>query len=753
MENADLLLQVTNLHTHFFLDQGVVKAVDGAHLTIRRGETLAVVGESGCGKSVTARSILQIVDPPGRVVAGEIRFWRPAPGGNGVVQSQPIDLARLLPSSREMRAIRGKEISMIFQEPMTSLSPLYTIGNQIAENITQHLPVSKREARERTVELLRQVGIPNPESRIDSYPHQLSGGLRQRAMIAMALACSPSLLIADEPTTALDVTTQAQILELLRDLQQRLGMAIMLITHDLGVVAEMADDVAVMYLGRVVETAEVKQLFREPQHPYTRALLRSIPKVGGAARERLNTIRGMVPDPFARPSGCPFHPRCDSVIPGLCNHEDPRPVATGPGRDVRCLLYTTLGVGIRDQVSEDRGSDSLSLPVREKRNPIPDSQPPVSNDVPLLTVEGLRMYFPIRRGLLQRVKNYVKAVDDVALTIQEGETLGLVGESGCGKTTVSRCVLRVYEPTDGAIKYRGADGTVVDLARADRQTLHPYRKEIRMIFQDPYSSLNPRMNVLQIIGEPLLMFNVAKGSELEDRVALLLKRVGLRPEYMRRYPHAFSGGERQRIGIARALSLNPRLVVCDEAVSALDVSVRAQILNLLQDFQSEFGLTYLFIAHDLSVVEYISDRVAVMYVGQVVELARTEVLYREPKHPYTEALLSAVPRPDPEQRAQRIVLQGDVADPANPPPGCYFHPRCRYVEARCKVERPALREIDAGHYAACHFAEKLTLRGAQEGDTKGVGSQGNVKIFSLGEGTQTRTRSPINHGEEKGRQL
>ncbi|MCG8351252.1 MAG: ABC transporter ATP-binding protein [Chloroflexales bacterium] len=705
-----LLLEVENLRTYFYLDQGVVKAVDGAHLQIKRGETLAVVGESGCGKSMTARSILRIVDPPGRIVDGAIRYWRSSVDANGQPTTETIDLATLRSKSLAMRSIRGKEIAMIFQEPMTSLSPLYTVGNQIAEAILLHMPVSQKEARERTFELLQRVGLPRPKQQVDAYPHQLSGGMRQRVMIAMALACNPSLLIADEPTTALDVTTQAQILDLLRDLQAQLGMAIMLITHDLGVVAEMANDVAVMYLGRVVETSDVENLFYDPQHPYTRALLRSVPRVQRQVRMRLDTVRGMVPDPLNLPPGCLFYPRCDVAIPGICDTVDPPAVPRGPGRDVRCVHYGNLESPLPLDARPLSHLHPNTLPAAAFSAPAP-ARTVNSNGHNLLEIKNLHMHFPIREGFLRRITGWVKAVDDVNLFIKPGETLSIVGESGCGKTTTGRCIVRAYDVSSGQIVYRHDDGSTVDLAQVKGSALRRYRREIRMIFQDPYASLNPRMNVLEIIGEPLKVHGGVSGRELEDRVAALLKRVGLRPEYMRWYPHAFSGGQRQRISIARALALNPRLVIADEAVSALDVSVRAQILNLLQDLQAEMGLTYVFIAHDLGVVEYISDRVAVMYVGHVVELADTATLYDNPRHPYTEALMSAVPKPDPNLRSERIVLQGEVADPANPPNGCYFHPRCAYARERCKVERPHLRKISAEHYSACHFAEELELRG------------------------------------------
>jgi len=552
------ILSIRDLHTHFPVRGGVVKAVDGVSFDLSRGKTVCVVGESGSGKSVTARSILQIVDRPGRVVSGSIVFNR----NNGT----SVDLAALNPRGREIRSVRGAEIAMIFQEPMSSLSPVHTIGNQINEVLTLHLGMSKKEATARSIELLRAVEIPNPERAIERYTFEYSGGMRQRAMIAMALACNPQVLIADEPTTALDVTTQAEIIDLMKRLQDDRGMAVMFITHDMGVVAEIADEVVVMYQGKVVERGPVEQIFHAPQDPYTQMLLGNVLKLEA-------------------PSA-----------------------------------------------------------IRAVRTPVPAEEPP------LLDVRGLKMHFPIRKGFFRKIVDHVRAVDDVDIVVRAGETLGIVGESGSGKTTLGRCLLRVYEPTAGQILYRRTDGSITDVAALERDKLRECRREMRMIFQDPFASLNPRMTVGQIVGEPLLVNGIAEGSALHDRVAGLLKRVGLNPDWAERYPHAFSGGQRQRIGIARALALSPRLIVADEATSALDVSLRAQMLDLMLQLQDELKLAYVFVSHDISVIRYICDRVAVMYRGKVVETGDAEQVCNDPVHGYTKALLSAVPRPDPRER-------------------------------------------------------------------------------------------------------
>jgi peptide/nickel transport system ATP-binding protein len=547
-EEGSVVLTVRDLVTHFPVRGGVVKAVDGVSFTVRRGKTLCIVGESGSGKSVTARSILKIVDAPGRIVSGEILLDRP----NG----KAIDLAQLNPYGRDIRRIRGKEIAMIFQEPMSSLSPVHTVGDQIIEVLRLHLGMGKKQARERTIDLLRQVEIPNPHIAVDRYTFEFSGGMRQRAMIAMALACNPDVLIADEPTTALDVTTQAEILDLIKRLQEQKGMAVIFITHDMGVVAEIADEVLVMYHGKVVERADVETIFHAAKHDYTRMLIDSVKRLEHKSELRL------------------------------------------------------------------------------KREPVPEDRPPV------IAVENLSMHF-----------GDLKAVDGVSLSVRPGETLGIVGESGSGKTTMGRCIVRLYEPTGGVINYRRPDGSVIDLVTARGDDLKAMRQQVRMIFQDPFGSLNPRMTVAQIIGEPLLVNGIARGRELDDEVSRLMQQVGLEPTWRERYPHAFSGGQRQRIGVARAIALKPQVIVADEATSALDVSLRFQVLDLLMRLQDELNLAFIFISHDIGVIRYMCDRVGVMYHGRLVEMGDAEQVCNAPTHDYTKALISAVPRPDPRQRS------------------------------------------------------------------------------------------------------
>jgi peptide/nickel transport system ATP-binding protein len=703
----DPLLSVRDLKVYFTLSEGVVRAVDGASFDVYMGRTLGIVGESGCGKSVTTRALLQIVDPPGRIVDGAL-VYRPADG------APALDLARVDPEGPEMKSIRGGDIGLIFQEPMTSFSPVHTIGNQIIEAVRLHQKVSKAEAKEQAIDWLQRVHMPNAAQRMNEYPYQLSGGLRQRAMIAMALCCNPRILIADEPSTALDVTTQAQILDLLRELQAAHGMAIIFITHDLGVIAEIADDVAVMYLGRVVEEAPVDTIFHAPQHPYTRALLTSMPNIYSQSRTRLPSIQGSVPHPLNRPAGCVFHPRCPSFMPGVCEQQEPVLLELNPKQRVSCFLYDSTrrleaaapstGPNVTGIIENGQAETATGQTVSKRF---------VDEGAPLLEVKQLRKFFPIQKGFLRRVVGQVRAVDEISFTLNQGETLSLVGESGCGKTTTARCVLRAIEPSSGEILLHSGSGATVDLARLNESQIRPLRRDMQMIFQDPFSSLNPRMTVFEVVGEPLLVNGIRSRSERQDRVEQLLRQVGLRPEFMDRFPHAFSGGQRQRIGIARALALNPRFIVADEAVSALDVSVQAQVLNLMLDLQDELGLTYLFVSHDLSVVNQISDRVVVMYVGKIAEVATPAQLFTSPKHPYTAALIASLPKADPRQRQARIPLQGEVANPANPPGGCYFHPRCPFAVDKCRTESPLLQEIGGNRQVSCHRVHELDLVGIE----------------------------------------
>jgi peptide/nickel transport system ATP-binding protein len=531
-----------------------------------------------------------------------------------------------------------------------------------------------------------------PEVRVHEFPHQLSGGMRQRAMIAMALSCNPKLLIADEPTTALDVTIQAQILDLMRKLKGEIGSSVMIITHDMGVIAEMADNVVVMYAGKVVEYADVKSLFTSPRHPYTIALLESIPRLTDVKGRKLYPIAGSIPDPLALPTGCAFHPRCRFAL-AVCRTEMPPLFPLEGRRTARCWKYDAEqgkhfpgGVELAAERVGATGTDQGRAASRP------------AGAVPLLSVRNLVKHYPIKGGTFRRTVGHVRAVDGISFDLFEGETFGLVGESGCGKTTTGRLVLRLLERTSGTVEFAGTD-----LFAHSRRAMRPLRKDLQIVFQDPYGSLNPRMTVGDILRESFVIHRVGRRAEIGERIAELLRMVGLEPDHAQRYPHQFSGGQRQRIGVARAIALNPRLIVCDEPVSALDVSIQAQILNLLEELQDRLKLTYLFIAHDLSVVKHIADRVAVMYLGKIVELAACEDLFAAPSHPYTEALLSAVPVPDVVERKGRIVLEGDVPNPAAPPPGCRFHTRCRYVMQKCREVEPLYTDLGGGHQVACHL--------------------------------------------------
>jgi peptide/nickel transport system ATP-binding protein len=669
------VLAVEDLRVRFETSHGAVHAVEGVSYEVGAGETVAIVGESGSGKSVSALAVMRLLPPARtRVEASSIRFCG-------------TDLLRL--SDEDMREVRGRDISMIFQEPMTSLNPVLTIGFQIMEPLIIHMSMSEAEVRDRALELLRLVGITDGERRLEQYPHQLSGGMRQRVMIAIALACNPKLIIADEPTTALDVTIQAQILELMKDLSRRLGISLIIITHNLGVVARYADRVNVMYAAKLVEQGSADRIFLKSRHPYTIGLMRSVPRLDLPRTARLESIEGLPPDLRSPPAGCRFAPRCSHRL-DACGGDIPlREIE--PYHLSACIRSAEIASGQLAPEPPGRAAAKTGSAIRDSK--------------PLLVVKGLRKHFGVRvggAGLLPGRTGTIKAVEDVSFSIAPGRTLGLVGESGCGKTTVGRVVLKLEEPTGGTIHFAGTD--ITHLGHAGLRNL---RQKIQVIFQDPFSSLNPRMTVGEIIAEPIKVYKLVPGRAAQrERVAELLAQVGLFHYHADRYPHELSGGQRQRVGIARALALEPSFIVCDEPVSALDVSIQGQIINLLEELQARLGLTYLFIAHDLAVVRHISDRVAVMYLGRIMELADRDELYDNPQHPYTRALLDAAPVPDPvveRARAPRT-LTGEIPSPLTPPSGCVFHTRCPIAGEECRREVPHIRELRPHHFVACHRA-------------------------------------------------
>ena len=661
------LIEINSLETNIRLRKGEVKAVAGISLKIEEGETLGLVGESGCGKTMTGMSIMRLLPPGGYIAGGSILF-------NGE------DLAAL--SEEELRKIRGNEIGMIFQDPMTSLNPCMTVGNQISETVLLHRGSTKNEAKKRVLEVLDLVGMPKPIERINDYPHQLSGGLRQRVMIAMALACEPKLLIADEPTTALDVTIQAQILELLDDLKQQLGMAMLLITHDMGVIAGRADRVAVMYAGRIIEEARTDTIFVNPNHPYSEALLGSIPRIN-ATTSRLYSIPGLPPD-LSRPIvGCSFAPRC-RLADDTCRQFSPD---LSKDDDHRYACFHPVGIeALRVEIRSNQ-NDRLEIDWQKDLEP-------------LMVLDHVSKEFVVTKGtILQRKAGTLKAVTDISMKIYKGETLGIVGESGCGKSTTGAMLVAMEQPTSGTVTFEGSN-----LNNLSSKELRAMRHDLQLMFQDPYASLDPRMRVGSIIREPLDINKIGSKSERNNKVASLLEEVGLNPRSIERYPHEFSGGQRQRIGLARALALNPKLIVADEPVSALDVSIRSQVLNLMKDLQKAHHLTYVVISHDLSVVRFLADRVGVMYLGKLVEIGSGYDIYENCKHPYTAALLSAVPIADPalEKLKERRIIQGELPSAINPPSGCRFRTRCTSATSICSEVEPLMTSYGSTHLAACH---------------------------------------------------
>ncbi|MCZ8521714.1 MULTISPECIES: dipeptide ABC transporter ATP-binding protein [Paenibacillus] len=683
------LLELERISVDFLTEEGPVTALSDLSLQVLPGETLCLVGESGSGKTLASKTVMRLVEfENGLISKGNIWF------GEEDVSTW---------SQERMRSVRGKRAAMIFQEPMAAFDPVFTVGQQLVEAIVQHGDTSAQEAWQHGVHLLGRVGIPEPELRMKQYPGELSGGMLQRAMIAMALSCGPELLIADEPTTALDVTVQAQILLLLQELKEEFGMSILLVTHDLGIAAEMADRVAVMYAGRIVEEARTEELFEQPLHPYTKGLLASVASGDSPRGSRLPSIEGSIPALTDLPEGCRFHPRCPHAV-NQCLQSDPPLAVYDGGRRTACWRTEELEVerlveqalaeaGPAPARLQPAGGEVQVLPGRE------DAPEDRAATRPLLfEVKELRKAYPLGGGLLRRPKGRILAVDGVSFTIRAGETFGLVGESGSGKSTLGRTLLRLEKPTEGQVLFEGRD-----LAKLSPASLREARRGMQVIFQDPYGSLNPRWTVGELVGEGLAVHGTAAGSERKERVAELLSAVGLRPEWSSRYPHEFSGGQRQRIGIARAMALQPKFILADEAVSALDVSVQAQILNLLQELQQREGLTYLFIGHGLQAVRHMSDRIGVMYLGRLAEVAPSGELFRRPAHPYTAALLASIPHGDPKRRGQMVPLAGEIPSPASPPSGCRFHPRCPAARPICREAEPPWQEIGPDHAAACHF--------------------------------------------------
>ena len=664
------LLDVQDLSVTLKLAEGEMTAVRDVSFTVNRGETLGIVGESGSGKSVSSMAIMGLLPKGTRTEATTLRF-------------AGTDL--LTASQDQMADLRGNKIAMIFQEPMTSLNPVYTIGRQMTELMQLHKGVSGSAARKRAVKLLEKVGITAAESRLSQYPHQLSGGLRQRVMIAMMLMNDPELIIADEPTTALDVTIQAQILNLLKDLQEELNIGLIIISHDMGVVARVSDKIAVMYAGQVIETGAVADVLRAPIHPYTQGLLESIPVPGQIdPGGELGSIPGLVPSLKTNFKGCRFANRCTRVH-GACQNGAVALQNASHSQSYRCVL----------PLSELRDGTS-SLAVRKSGNDNYGSRIDMGA-APLLSAKAAECTFTIKQGMFSGAKP-LRAVDNISLDLRKGEVVAVVGESGCGKSTLARMLLGLQDPTAGKITLGGKD--IATLSNMEKS------RKLQSIFQDPYSSLNPRRTIGEIIRRPLKLHGDGSLDEQRSKVAAIMERVGLPRNFYHNYPNQLSGGQRQRVAIARALILNPEIVICDEPTSALDVSVQAQILNLLLELRAEMGLTYLLITHDMAVVEHIATRVVVMYLGRVVEVADTRTLFADPKHPYTRALLKSVLTPEPGAGVPNVDLGTAYPNPINPPSGCTFHPRCEFASDICKAKAPLLEDLSLTHQSACHLLEK-----------------------------------------------
>ena len=683
------VLEVRDLHVTFPSEAGPVQAVRGLDFTLAAGETMAIVGESGSGKSVTSLAIMGLL-PSTAKITGSVRLH-----GDELLGRNDESMSKL----------RGESLAMIFQDPLSALTPVYTVGDQIVETMQVHHAISKADAMNRAVELLDLVGIPNPKVRVRSFPHEFSGGMRQRAMIAMAIANDPDVIIADEPTTALDVTIQAQVLEVLKKAQRETGAAVIMITHDLGVVAGIGDRVTVMYAGRPVEQGTVDEVFYSPRMPYTIGLLGSVPRLDARDKAALATLEGNPPSVVNLPPGCPFVPRCPLSTDACRTVEPPLAPTDQPGHSAACIYSA--------RVAQEQLTYADIFPVPEISTSTLETIPRGQRST-VLELRDMQRHYPLMKGaVIRRRIGTVYAVDGIDLEVKEGETLGLVGESGCGKSTTLLEVLNLKPPTGGDIAVLGRE--VATLTNRDRKQL---RRDLQVVFQDPMASLDPRMPVFDLIAEPLGVFKY-EAKAIEQRVNELLRMVGLEPGHASRYPQQFSGGQRQRIGIARALALEPKLIVLDEPVSALDVSIQAGVINLLDELKATLNLSYLFVAHDLAVIRHIADRVAVMYLGKIVEVGDVDSVYDHPTHPYTQALLSAIPIPDPEKERTRtrILLQGDLPSPADPPSGCRFRTRCFKIgtlsetqRQRCVSEVPTLLPVVGDdHLSACHYNEERAV--------------------------------------------
>jgi oligopeptide/dipeptide ABC transporter ATP-binding protein len=668
----DRVLAIEGLSTTIRLRKSDVGVVGGVDLRLRRGETLGLVGESGCGKSMTGLSVMGLLPPGGRVAGGSIKL-----AGRELVG---------LPEKHYQR-IRGNEVAMIFQDPMTSLNPTKTIGDQVAEPVRLHRGASPKEARDRALEMLALVGIARPAERLGQYPHELSGGLRQRVMIAMALSCEPKVLIADEPTTALDVTVQAQVLRLLHDLKDRLGMAMLLITHDMGVIAQWADRVSVMYAGGIVESARTGELFTGMRHPYAQALLACTPRLTQPRGQALYSIAGSPPDLAHPPAGCRYAARCAHAT-DRCRSEEPVLAEERPGHALACW----------NPVDGPLGATEPAAPDAETAPETADA--PQRPAGPVLAVDDLAREYTAGRSLRGGARRGVKAVSGVSFEVEPGRTFGLVGESGCGKSTLARMIVALEKPSSGGVTALGAE-----LGGLRGRGLRRHRRNLQMMFQDPFDALDPRMRIGAILREPFAAQGIGSAREQSAAIRDLLDEVGLPHSVLERYPHEFSGGQRQRIALARALALNPRVIVADEPVSALDVSIRSQVLNLMRRLQAKHGLTYVVISHDLTVVRYLADTVGVMYLGKLVEIGSPDDIYLRSAHPYTAGLIAAIPEPDPaaEPPGDQDGMDAEMPSPFDPPSGCRFRTRCPRAQARCAEEEPVLRGFDPGHSAACHF--------------------------------------------------